>query len=426
MKPCLWNFVCRCALAGAFLCAAAQAQLAVPRLPATAKPALVYVENAYGSGTNHLKVAWKDGEEIRTLEIVSGEYVAAAALQGLAVLVSVGASAQDSELRFCNLEAGSALPLSGRRGHSPIQFERPGERFVVQPSTQTAFLLQNDANAADLEFITLEYTRANVRRSLLAKNLFSERFDDTVRMQIGPDGKHIAFLEPAPPPPDSERVLRYRLRVYHFSGNNVTTADEDVLVQYARDTDTPFVWPPFMWDDNSHLLYFSLRPSPPGGPNQARYLLMSVEVEKSAKQILIEQTLPLTRGNDRLYRDERTVPQQVIFAHQAAEPQEYVVVGEALSLMPRPPLPPVVSLKRAGGTTQVIRDGLPLFTGTHFGERVRGVASKSGKQTAFVLSTGEDAADREQRCDLFATFDGGEAQKIGETSYHLEALFWIE
>jgi hypothetical protein len=414
-------------MAGVLVAVAAEAQLAAPpRLPATAKPALVYVENAHGSEVNHLKVAWQEGDAIKTQEIAAGAYVAAAGLQGLAVLVSVGASAAESELRFYNLEAGSALPLSGRRGHSPIQFEREGERFVVQPSTQTAFLLQDAAGASDLEFITLEYTRANVRRSLLAKSLFKENFDDTVRLLIGPDGKHIAFLEAAPPPPDSERVLRYRLRVYHFSGNNVTTADEEVLVQYARDAESPFVWPPFMWDDNSHLLYFSVKPSPPGGPSQARYLLMSVEVEKSGKQVLMEQTLPLTRGNNRLYRDQRVVPQQVIFLHRAAEPQEYVVVGEALSLMPRPPVPPVVALKRAAGANQVIRDGLPIFTGEHFGERVSGVAAKYGKHVAFVMGTPESAADAARRCDLFVSFDGAEARKIGETGYHFEPLFWIE
>lgn len=412
-------------LAFALTCAHAQAGPfdSCPAVKPASLPALVYSENEYGIGTNHLLLAYRAKGAWQREPIVSGIYLAIEQLEGPKFLVSVGPSAQDCAHYAMDLSTGKVIPITSRRGSCPFRFERPGERFRKTPDLGKAFMVVDARGASDLELITLDYRAMTASSTSLSKDVFKTPFDSGVRMRIGPDGQNVAFLKSAKAPEGSSLLtFRYMLNVLHLSDGSVSDTDREVFVQIAREARLPFGWPAFCWFDNTTLLYQHVIPAV-GAATEAECEFKTVDVNTNEITKRITKTMPLTHDGGTLYRDTDTG--RFVFVHKSRETREYTVDLERNDLTPRATSAPL-RFGRSGANATVQFDGKTLFEGPHFAGQVLALVSPSGKHFAYSLSTGPEVRDKARKSDLFVNVAGGPAEKLGETIYYRKPLAWIE
>ncbi len=409
--------VCLLSCAGAL----AEGPSSCPAIPEANSPALLYTENDYGSGENRLRVAYQQEGAWKHEDVVSALYVAVEPLDGMKLVLSVGSSAQDCTHHALDLGTGTALPLSERRGDSPIRFRRPHERYRIDRPDGRAYFLQDARGAKDLEFITLDYRAMKIHTETLDKTLFSPSFDSNVRMRIGPGGSHIAFWGAASSSKNARHVLRYVLHDYYVGEKAVSGPANEVLFQLSAASREPMGWPAFCWFDEEHILYQHVEPVDPGA-TEAKHVFTTVNVLDNEAKRVLGKTLPLPMDGGTLSRDPDSGG--FVYVHRAAATTEYVLDLQRNDLRPRVE-EELFRLEESGETVRVAAGGKTLFEGTHFGKRVEGIASTDGRHFAYSLATGTDVRDKAQQMELMVNLDGQTAESLGEPIYCRAPLVWL-
>ena len=392
-----------------------------PTLESSQRPALLYSENEYGIGLNHLILAYQQDGAWQREEIAADVYLAVHPLEGDKLLLSIGPSARDCSHHAMDLAAGKVTQLTARTGACPFRFERKHERFRLNTAGDAAFMAIDSGAHITLEFLRLDCRTMAVESRALPKDLFPRPFDNGTRLRIAPGGKHIAFLKLTTPPKDSSMTFRYILRVLRIEDLSITDLDNEVLVQLAPETRTPFGWAAFAWLDDETILYQHNEAM--SDQTEAKAIFKTVDLGSKTISPVIEKTLPLTHDGGALYLESGK--NEIIFVHKTRETREFVLDLEAGELRPRQQDEPL-QMRDQAGTITVQAGGKTLFTGKHFAGQLLGLPSPSGKHFAYSLMTGREVRDRAQKSDLFVNIDAGPAQPIGETIYYRKPLAWIE
>ena len=402
--------------------ALAQAFSPPPPIDPAQRPVLLYSEGEYGKDNVSIYAGYKqDGVWKRDL-IVSTTFVWLEQLDDAKFLLAAGATGRTSELYLTDLAAGTTTQITTRKGHSPIHFIRPNERAHHWKEANKIFLLQDGEGASDVEFITVDYAAMTYETKNLPKSLFGGKFSDELRVKIGPNGAHIAFLDPIPTTSTAPRVSDFALKVYHFSDGSVSTAAPRVTAQVAENAAVPFGWPPFAWSDWEVLMYGSTVPVAKG--NEADIVFATTHVHKDEVIELFAQRVPLGKGEAEIFRKSPNVL-EILYRPNGAGSEEYMVDPAAQVLMTHRD-PGTLQFSTLEGRAQVRVGNRLLFDAPHFGGEVVGLASPKLKHQAYALSTTANVMDKDRKAEIFVNIGEGNAESITAPAYYLRPLAWLE
>ena len=419
MKNVIFSFGMAFILAsGAF----AQAFSPPPPIDAAQRPVLIYSESEYGKENVTIYAAYKQDGTWKRDVIVSAPFVALEQLDDSKFLVAAGATGLVSELYLTDLAAGTTVQITTRKGHCPIAFVRPNERYHRWKEANKAFLLQDGDGASDVEFITVDYAAMTYETKSLQKSIFGGKFGDDLRTKIGPNGTHIAFLESIPTTSTAPRVADFVLKVYHFSDGSVTTAAPRITAQVSEDAASPFGWPPFAWSEWEVLMYGNTVPVTKG--SEADLVFSTTHVHKPEITELFAQRMPLTKGEPEIYRESPNIL-EILYRTGGLASEEFMIDPAAQVLMTYRD-PRTLTFETTDGNAKVRAGNRLLFDALHFGGQVRGVTSPKLKHQAYALSTPPSVTDKERKAELFVNIGEGDAELAAGPVYYLRPLAWLE
>jgi hypothetical protein len=411
-------------LAGLALGSGAMAQAFSPPPPIedSQRPVLVYSESEYGKENVNVYLGYKQEGAWKRDTLLSAPFVAVQQLDGPKMLLAAGPSAQSSELFLVDVQQGTSIQVTTRKGHCPITFSQPNARFFRWKEANKAFLLQDGDGASDVEFITVDYAEMTYEGVLLPKSLFGGNFNDQLPVKIAPNGAHIAFMQLVNTPNTTPRTQEYQLRVFHFSDKQVTTVAPRVASQVSENASSPFGVPPFEWYDWETLIYAQTAPVAQG--NAADVTFTTTHVHKNEVTALFTQRLPLTEDGGTLFR-ESPLMAEIIYRPGGKQTEVFVLEPQAGTLMAYSE-PTELRFATEGGKVQVSTPTRLLMHKEHFGRRIRGLMSPMRANFAYALSTGADVADKDQQAELYVNLGENEPEKVVGPVYYAKPLVWIE
>lgn len=393
-----------------------------PPIDPSQRPALLYSESEYGKEGVSLYLAYREGAEWKRDPVASAAFLAVEQLKDAKFLVAAGPSAAESELYLTDLSTGTSTQVTTRKGHSPIAFPRPHERFYHWEQANKVFLLQDATGAGDVEFITVDYAAMTTESKLLSKSLFGGKFSEDLRTRIAPNGAHIAYLEAIATTSTAPRVSDFTLKIYHFSDGSVTVAAPRITVQVSADAPAPFGWPPIEWFDWEAVIYGNTTAVAAG--SEADITFSTANVHRDEVVDLLVQRLPLTPGGGELFRKD-PLTREIFYRPGAVSGEEYVIDTTAQVLMTYRD-PTRLQLSQLGDKTEVRDGNRLLFSLPHFGRRLDSVTSPKLRHHAYALTTPAEAADKERKAEIFVNVGESEAEKAAGPGYYLRPLAWLE
>lgn len=400
----------------------AQAYSPPPPIDPAQRPVVIYSESDYGKEDVTIYAAYRQDNEWKRDAIVSAPFVAIEQLADAKFLVAAGATGLVSELYLTDLAGGTTVQITTRKGHCPIAFVRPHERFHNWKEANKCFLLQDGDGANDVEFITVDYAAMTYETNTLPKSIFGGKFGDDLHIKLGPNGAHIAFLDPIATTSTAPRVADYALKVYHFSDGQVTTAAPRISMQVSEAAATPFGWPAFSWYDWEKLIYANTVPVDKGSDADVVFNTAHVHLDEVTE--LFAQRVPLTKGEPEIYRESPNV-QETFYIPNRMSDEKFLLDPAAQVLMAYRD-PKQLTVETSGGKPIVYDGNRMLFNAPHFGSVVTGAMSPKLRYHAYALSTLPSVTDKDRKAELFVNIGEGDAEHVAGPAYYLKPLAWLE
>lgn len=410
-------------LLGATTSALAASFTPPPPLDPALRPVLLYSESEYGKEPVNLYATYKKDNTWQRDLIASAAFLAVEPLVGARFFIATGPSAQESELFLVDLENGTSVQLTTRKGHCPIAFLRPHERYFNWKEAQKAYLLQDGDGATDLEYIEVNYADMTFETQRIPKSDFGGTFNDQTHTKIAPNGEHIAFLAAAGAGFSTPRTQEYEIKVWHRQEKHVTTVAQNVAVQVAENAPTPFGWPAFEWYDWEVIVYTQTDAVSKG--NTANVNFMTTHIHKQEIATLLSQELPLTAEGGELYRENPLV-KVLVYRTGGLNSEEFAVDRDAQVLMAWRD-PDAIRFEAKAGDVQVsTATRLLLHAKQHFAGKLYGLVAPMKKNFAYSLSTPQDVQDKERKAELYVNLGEADAEKVIGPVYYCKPLGWIE